>query len=551
MANETAGGDIVEAMWTGLVDYDPLTALPRLANAHDINTADNKNWTIRLNRGWKFHDGTPVTAQSYVKAWNWAAQCGNRATNQAFFGPAGANIAGYEKVAGTPDANGDVKCPDKELPMSGLKVVNDSTFTIELESPVSILESILGYWAFSPMPNSFFKNPDGFTKKPVGNGPFKFTNRTIGENVLMSANADYLGTDKAQVEKLDWRVYVDLEVAYADLIGGKLDFLTKMPTSALVGKRWQTELGEGRYLLKPAGLFTSLTFPMYDPRFTNPSLRAAISRAVDRVSIVRDVWSDTVTPADSWAPAVVEGYVPGACGVNCVYDPTAAKELLSAAGGFTGELSVAFNVDGGHADWVAGVCQSITNTLGIVCTPKPFPSQKEFLAAVASKGMVGLFRTTWRMDYPNVQNFLEPLYSTGGANEGGFSDPQFDELMKQAKALPPPEALAKYTEAQTILATQMPAIPLWFGTVQMGWSSRIDTSKLLISPFATVDLGTIAISETTPQPVPQQQFSPSPQPSQSAASTPTDPSLPAETPAPVDSIPPPTPTLSVPVATSP
>ena len=132
---------------------------------------------------------------------------------------------------------------------------------------MSILESILGYWAFSPMPEAFFKNPDGFAAKPVGNGPFRFAARVLGTDVRMSANADYLGTDKAQVSELDWRVYTDLDTAYADLLAGRLDLLTRMPTSVLPGKRWQTELGEGRYLLKPAGLFTSLTFPLYDQRF--------------------------------------------------------------------------------------------------------------------------------------------------------------------------------------------------------------------------------------------------------------------------------------------
>ena len=69
------------------------------------------------------------------------------------------------------------------------------------------------------------------------------------------------------------------------------------------------------------------------------------------------------------------------------------------------------------------MCDSISNTLGVTCIPQPFPHPEEFVQAITDKKMVGLFRTTWRMDYPNLQNFLEPLYGKGGANEGGSATP--------------------------------------------------------------------------------------------------------------------------------
>ena len=75
MASESGTGDVVDAMWTGLVDYDPVTAQPRLAHAESITSSDNLTWKIALKPGWTFHDGTPVTAASYVDAWNWAAAC--------------------------------------------------------------------------------------------------------------------------------------------------------------------------------------------------------------------------------------------------------------------------------------------------------------------------------------------------------------------------------------------------------------------------------------------------------------------------------------------
>lgn len=529
MAAESGSGDVVDAMWTGLIYYDPVTAQPRLAHAQEIHTRNNTIWEVTLKPGWTFHDGTPVTAQSYVDAWNWAAACQNDASNQAFFGPSGANIAGYEQTAGTVNASGKLTCPDEPVPLAGLTVKDDLNFTITLAEPVAILDSILGYWAFAPMPESFFADPEVFAANPIGNGPFQFVSRTPGTDVRMSAFPAYQGVDKAQVADIEWRVYADLDKAYQDLRSGRLDILTRMPTSVLADNRWQAELGEGNYLLKPAGLFTSLTFPLYDERFAAPELRAALSRAVDRTGIVKQVWSDTVVPADAWAPPVVDGYEPGACGDTCVYDPAAAKELLSRGGGFTGDLSIAYNDDGGHAAWVAAVCQSITKTLGITCNPQPFPTQEEFLAAVQSKQMPGLFRTTWRMDYPNIQNFLEPLYGKSGANEGGYSDPRFDAMMAEARTLPAAEAIAKYQESQTILSGTVPAIPLWSGTVQMGWSKKVQPG-LIITPFATVDLASITVATTTAE-------SASPSVPASGSPTPSGPSGPSAPPGPASSAP--------------
>lgn len=516
MASESGAGDVVDAMWTGLVDYDPVTAQPRLAHAESITTKDNRTWKITLKPGWTFHDGTPVTASSYVDAWNWAAACQNEASNQSFFGPSGANIAGFEQTAGSVSASGKVTCPDQAVPLTGLQVDSDLSFTVTLAEPVAILESILGYWAFDPMPRSFFTDPQVFAADPIGNGPFEFSSRSVGTDIRMTANDAYQGQDRAQVRDIEWRVYDDLDRAYEDLRAGHLDILTRMPTSVLEGNRWQQDLGEGNFLLKPAGLFTSLTFPLYDDRFESPELRAAFSRAVDRRSIVKEVWNDTVVPADAWAPPVVDGYEPGACGDTCVFDAAAAKDLFAKGGGFSGDLSIAYNEDGGHAAWVAAVCESITRTLGVKCVPQPFPTQKEFLAAVTDKQMVGLFRTTWRMDYPNIQNFLEPLYGKSGANEGGYNDPRFDELMAEARKLPLEEAIAKYQESQVILSGTVPAIPLWSGTVQMGWSKKVEPG-LIITPFATVDLASIRVVTTGAETPPEE---PSAQPGPVESATP-------------------------------
>ncbi len=163
--SEACGGDIIDAMTSKLVRYNTENAAPENDIAESIETSDNKLFTVKL-KPYKFQDGTDVKAKNFVDAWNYTAYGPNGQAGSYFYAP----FAGYA----------DVQCPDAECKqkpkaktMSGLKVVDDTTFTIQTTEPVSNLPVRLGYSAFAPLPDSFFADPKAFEKKPIGAGPFK------------------------------------------------------------------------------------------------------------------------------------------------------------------------------------------------------------------------------------------------------------------------------------------------------------------------------------------------------------------------------------------
>lgn len=98
--------------------------------------------------------------------------------------------------------------------------------------------------------------------------------------------------------------------------------------------------------------------------------------------------------------------------------------------------------------------------------------------------MSGPFRAYWQMDYPLIQNFLQPLYYTdASSNDGKFSNASFDKLVNEANAdTDPQKAVRTFQDAEKILATQMPTIPLWYQNGSGGYSDRI--SNVSLNPFS-------------------------------------------------------------------
>ncbi len=96
--NEVQGGKVLDMIFRGLKQYDPETGAAENMVAESIETTDSQNFTVTLKDGWTFSNGEPVTAQSFVDAWNYAANVDNRQANAPFF----SDIVGYDEVHPSP-----------------------------------------------------------------------------------------------------------------------------------------------------------------------------------------------------------------------------------------------------------------------------------------------------------------------------------------------------------------------------------------------------------------------------------------------------------------
>ncbi|GAA3710236.1 ABC transporter substrate-binding protein [Microlunatus aurantiacus] len=488
--NEVCGGNFLDAVTAKLVHYNPDTAAPELDIAQSIETSDNQNFTVKLNP-YKFQDGTDVKAKNFVDAWNWDADGRNGNLNSYFFEP----IEGFADVQCGTDAAGESDCAGKAPKsdtMSGLKVVDDTTFTIKTTGKVSNLPVRLGYTAFAPLPDSFFADPKAFGTKPIGAGPYKVD--TISDTeMVVSKFADYSGKNAGQVDKVTFRIYNDDGAAYNDVVANNLDFTDVIPTDRLTGDLYKTELPD-RNGIRDTGTIATNSFSSIDDNFKNKDLRIALSMAIDRDLINKQIYNGTRPALDGLVSPVVDGFKDGACGEACKFDAAKAKALYEKSGGYKGgPLTITVNADGGHKPWADAACNSIKNTLGLDCVSKTTPDFKTLRDQVNKREIKGLFRSGWQMDYPSIENFLAPLYGTNASsNDTDYSNKAVDaKLAEAAAATSPDEANKLYQEAEAQILEDFPVMPMWSYSTTFGWSDRVSDVKL--TPFGTLDVSSIKV----------------------------------------------------------
>ncbi|MFF5281423.1 ABC transporter substrate-binding protein [Streptomyces sp. 62] len=477
--NEVQGGKVLSMIFRGLKQYDPKTGEAKNMLAQNIETTDSQNFTITVKDGWTFSNGEKVTAKSFVDAWNYGAGLKNNQKNAYFFG----QIEGYDQVH-----------PEKGSPtaetMSGLKVTGPQTFTVKLTQKFSTWPITLGYAAFAPLPQAFYSDHAGWLSKPIGNGPYTVDSYSKGSQMSLRRWDSYPGPDKAQNGGIDLKVYTDNNTAYTDLTAGNLDLVDDVPASQL--KNVQADLG-GRYINVPAGIIQTLSFPFYDPAWNKPGqekLRQGLSMAINRPQITETIFQKTRTPAVDWTSPVLgeEGGFKDVCGDFCKYDAAQAKKLVAEGGGIPGgTMKISYNADtGSHKEWVDAVCNSINNALGNnkACVGNPIGTFADFRSQASTQKLPGPFRAGWQMDYPLIQNFLQPLYYTNASsNDGKYSNPEFDKLVNQANAeSDTAKAIGLFQQAEGVLRDDMGAIPLWYQNGSAGYSDKIENVSL--NPFS-------------------------------------------------------------------
>ncbi|KAB7790626.1 peptide ABC transporter substrate-binding protein [Bifidobacterium leontopitheci] len=459
--NETPAAIVLRELFSGLVSYnqDGSTAneVAKSITAND----DSSQYTIELNSGWKFTDGTPVTAESFAKAWSYTANATNAQIASSFF----SSIKGYDDL--------QKKGVDKNAQLSGIDVQSDTKMVVTLNAPNSTFPTMLGYTAYMPLPESFYKDPSAFGEHPVGNGPYKFDSWEHNKYIKISRNKDYKGPRKVKNAGIEYRVYTDTAAAYADVQAGNLD-LSGVPANAM--KTFQTDSNVKAYS-QPGSSIMFFTIPERLEHFGRNKegnlRRQALSMAINRAQIAKKIFNGTRTPAVDFIAPSIPGYTDQLKGKTVFeYNPDEAKKLWDEANKispWTGPLTFTYSADqSGYKETAEAIVNFWSQAFGVETKTVIVPTFTEMAEQMDTRKTSTPYMMGWSADYPAADDYLVQLYDSStadgkGANYGDYKNPEFDAFMDKALASSDSETANKYYhEGEEILTQELPNVPLFY-----------------------------------------------------------------------------------------
>lgn len=454
--------------------------VPELLVAKEVVSEDNQVWDITLNEGWTFHNGEPVTAQSYADAWNATAYGPNAWVQNSYF----SLIEGYEEMNPL-----DGSTPEVDT-LSGVEVISDLELRVTLTEPNGLFPYTLANPATSPLPEVAFEDLDAFSTAAIGNGPYRLADGYSyipKEPVELQRYEDYAGRP-ANVEFLTLVPYEDYSTAYNDVLAGNLDVLYPVPQERLADLENSFPESNAQSTIPNLNF---LAFPAWDPQWENADLRYAISMAIDRETLTQTILQGSGAPAYSMAPESAAGARPDSC-EYCTYDPEEAKRLYDAAGGYEGTLTLMTTVWGNEDQVLQAIANQLKTNLGIedIQFELSDTAYDDFFAQTGN----GVYLGYWGAYFPHIQAMVEPFYSSTGANNLALYDnAEIDALIAEGDTLSGDEAIDFYNQAEDLGLAEMWYVPVYFGLYTAVWGDRV--ANVPMGPQGFGDLTTIEMVE--------------------------------------------------------
>ncbi len=472
-------------------DFDNPEVRGEVAESWESND-DATEWTFTLRDGLSFSDGTPVLPSSFKRSFE-------RASDPDFAGDYSYLFSFFE--------GGQDKLDGKADEISGVVADDDAmTLTLTLSEPYANFPAVIGFHTFSPMPESAEGQGVEWeqTADMIGNGPFMLESAPTQQQVVLVPNPEWDGTKydedlglpaQPYVERITFVVSQDQDTAWNAFLAGEGE----------VG-----QLTSGRIQEAVDNYATTLNDPVLgvyyfqinqeDPRIGGPDnklLRQAISQAIDRDEINEAVYEGTRTTATGITPPGIPGFQEGLCDY-CAYDPDAAQqayqEWQDAGNSLDEPLPIQFNADAGHEPVVQIIIDNL-DAIGIPATAEPQPSDTYF-GQMADGGCV-MCRAGWIADYPTYDNFMFDLFSTTalGGNNYGYSNPDFDDLLADAKRTTDADEAADlfHQAEQMLLNDDIGTIPINWYLGQYAYDPDV-VANLVQQPSLHIEWETVALA---------------------------------------------------------
>jgi peptide/nickel transport system substrate-binding protein len=326
-----------------------------------------------------------------------------------------------------------------------------------LKAPYAGLLSLLGERpGFMVSPTASQKLGKDFGNAPIGTGPFVFKEWVRGSHISVERNPTYWESGKPYLDRIVFRDISGAVVGVQRLVTGEVDFVGELSPQDV--KQLQ---GRPGITLAPitVGRWYSLQWHTFEPPFNNDKLRQAIAHGIDRKRINDIVMDGKGTISDGPTPPGLWWYDPTIKSYD--YDPEKAKTLLEEAGyanGFEFGLSTPQVT---ALSQINQLVQEQLSAVGIKLRLEPVAQSEWYAKLVRKETNFSPNRWTQRPDPDGLLYIL--FHSKGYANTTGYKNDRVDALLEQARQnFDQAERKKLYSEAQAIIARDVPMLPLFF-----------------------------------------------------------------------------------------
>ena len=437
MVSDLASVRINSDLFEGLTRFNAKgEAEPGLAESWSIS-ADGKIWTFTLRPDLKFSDGTPISADVFVKAL--------------------ARIR--DEKAGSPhsalfDIIARIDAPDPR------------TAVLRLKFPFPQLPALLAHPAMAALPfhRIAAKGQNWTADRPlVTSGAYYLTNWQLNEQMTLNANRHWNG-GKPAASKLIWKPVDNMQSSMRLMLAGGADIATDFPANRLpwLKAHYPKLVHDSDFIATYYFAFNTRRPPFDDVR-----VRRALSMAVDRQWMAERMIAAGNAPAWGLIPAELRGapaYRPLWASWPKAKRIAEARILLQAAGYSTERplrFEVRFNSSAEHRRATVAMA-TMWREIGVEASLLNSEASLHFDSL--KRADFALARSGWIADIPAPENFLAVHRSnTGPQNYSGYANPLYDAALDAALAEPNPTArAAKMRDAENILMNDSPILPLYF-----------------------------------------------------------------------------------------
>jgi peptide/nickel transport system substrate-binding protein/oligopeptide transport system substrate-binding protein len=419
--NDIYGRTIANQLFDGLVQFDGALAIrPAIAETWTASR-DGLVWTFSLKKGVKFHHGREVTADDIVYSFTRIVDPKTKSAGAPLF----MKIKGARQFA-----------EGRASSVEGLAALDRYTLRITLAESQAPFVSSLAVGFAKVVPREIVeKLGEDFGRRPVGTGAFKFVEWARDQQITLAANPDYF-EGRPSLDRLEYRIFNGeaLDETFGEFERGNLEdsgIPARQRPQLLNGRKYQ-------FIRRPILGMAFLGINTAEKPLDDPRVRQALNYAIDRRSIVREIYQDQYLPGVGILPPGTYGYDPKLAGYP--YDPKKATELLAAAGYPGGKgLPVIHIWSARKTEEAVAEHDAIVKSwaaLGVMAEVHYNTNWPEYKAQVYA-GKLPIFRYSWYADTPDPETFLGQLFDSKSTdNITRYRSPTADSLLQRARLEP-------------------------------------------------------------------------------------------------------------------